>query len=260
MTTVETVLQGFGVRSDEGTLGFCGVYLLRDNDRNLLVDVGHVGRRQLLLERLDARGLTPQDIHGVVLTHAHWDHCLNIDLFPKARIMLSRREREYARSPHALDWGTPAWTGAVLDHHPVDEVKDGDEIAAGVRIMEVPGHSPGSLAVLMQTPDGIVGITGDALPNTWSVAAGICYIVFWSEEEARRSVARIVDTCDVVYPGHDRAFRIHGGACTYIETTRIGFSGLPEMPDGMIAASFGVNPPRQLDVRPSAVRAKATGD
>lgn len=260
MTTIETVLQGFGVRSDQGTLGFCGVNLLRDNGRNILVDVGHVGRRVLLLERLKAMGLTPEDIHAVVLTHAHWDHCLNVDLFPNARLMLTAREHEYARSPHALDWATPPWTGAVLDRHPIDEVKEGDEIATGVRIMEVPGHSAGSLAVLVQTAEGITGIVGDALPNSASVAAGICYLVFWSEEEARKSVSRILSTCDVVYPGHDRAFRVRGNSISYIETTRIGFSGLPETPDGMIAASFTVDPPRGIGVMPSAVRAVPGGD
>lgn len=260
MTTIETVLQGFGVRSDQGTLGFCGVNLLRDGDRNILVDVGHVGRRALLLERLKERTLAPADIDAVVLTHAHWDHCLNIDLFPNARIMLSAREHEYARRPHELDWATPAWTGVVLDRHPIDEVKEGDEIATGVRIMEVPGHSPGSLAVLVQTPDGVAGIVGDALPNSASVKAGICYLVFWSEEEARQSVARIMNACDLVYPGHDRAFRIQGGSFSYIETTRIGFSGLPETPDGVIAASFAVDPPRPIGIMPSAMPAGTRSD
>ena len=255
MATIEPVLQGFGVRSDQGTLGFCGVNLIRDGDRNILVDVGHMGRRVLLMERLQAMGLSPADIHGIVLTHAHWDHCLNVDIFPNARLMLSVREHEYARQPNELDWATPKWTGAVLDRHPIDEVKDGDEIVGGVRIMEVPGHSPGSIAVLVQTPQGITGIVGDALTNAASVAAGICYLVFWSEDEARKSVAKIMNTCDIVYPGHDRAFRIHNGTFSYVETTRIGFSGLPDTPDGMIAASFNVDPPRQVGIMPSAIPA-----
>jgi N-acyl homoserine lactone hydrolase len=260
MTTIETVLQGFGVRSDQGTLGFCGVYLLRDNGRNLLVDVGQMGRRVLLIERLKELGLTPADIHGVVLTHAHWDHCLNVDIFPNARIMLTAREHEYTRNPHAQDWGTPAWTAAVLDRHPIDELKEGDEIATNARVMEVPGHSPGSLAVLVQTPDGIVGLTGDALPNTASLTAGICYMVFWNEEEARRSVGRIAERCDIVYPGHDRGFRIQNGTFHYIETTSIGFSGLPQMPDGQPSFSVGVGAPAAVTLAPSATRAVSSGD
>lgn len=260
MTTIDTVLQGFTTRSDQGTLGFCGVNLLRDGDRNILVDVGHVGRRVLLLERLKERGIAPADIHAVVLTHAHWDHCLNIDCFPNARVMLTPREHEYARSPHQLDWATPAWTGAVLDRHPIDEVRDGDEIASGVRIMATPGHSPGSLSALVQTENGATGIVGDALPNAASVAAGICYLVFWNEEEARRSVARIVQACNTIYPGHDRAFRLDGSSFTYIESTRIGFSALPETPDGMIGATFSVEAPRAVNIQPCATQAGVRTD
>ena len=124
MATVETLLQGFGVRTDEGSIAFCGVTLLRDGNRNFLVDVGHVGRRTLLLQRLRERGLEPSDIHGVILTHAHWDHCLNVDLFPNATLYLSAAEHEYARRPHPADWATPAWTAAVLDRHPIVETRE----------------------------------------------------------------------------------------------------------------------------------------
>ncbi len=260
MATVETLLQGFGVRTDEGSIAFCGVTLLRDGTRNLLVDVGHVGRRTLLLQRLRERGLEPADIHGVILTHAHWDHCLNVDLFPNATLYLSAAEHEYVRRPHPADWATPAWTAAVLDRHRIVETREGDEIASGVRIMATPGHSPGSQTVLVETEQGVVGLVGDALPSAASIAAGCPYLVFWSEEEARRSLRRIVDTCTVVYPGHDRAFRIQGGRFTYIEPTRITFLNLPDTPDGGIGATFAVTPPRAVEVMPSAQRAGTAAD
>jgi hypothetical protein len=84
--------------------------------------------------------------------------------------------------------------------------------------------------------------------------------VFWSEDAARRSLARIVDRCTFVYPGHDRAFRIHNGGFSYIETTRISISGLPDMPDGMLGASFTIGAPRGIDVRPTALPAGAIAD
>jgi N-acyl homoserine lactone hydrolase len=255
MTTVESVLQGFGIRTDEGSIAFCNVSLLRDGGRNILVDVGHVGRRSLLLDRLRHRGIEPADIDAIVLTHAHWDHCLNVDAFPNARLIMSPREHEYARQPHPDDWATPAWTGMVLDRHRVEEVRDGEEIADGVRILATPGHSPGSQAVLVRTPEGTIGVVGDALPNAASVAAGSPYLIFWSEEAARKSVARIVESCDIVYPGHDRAFRLHNGGFSYIETTRIAFFDLPYGPDGAPGATFAVSPPRGIDVRPMAIPA-----
>src|SRR5215207_5911937 len=109
MATIQTILQGFSVNTSEGSLGYCAVTLL-SGERTTLVDVAHVGRRTLLLERLRAVGLEPGDIERVVLTHAHWDHCHNLDCFPNAEVMLLDAEYQYTSSPHPQDWATPIWT------------------------------------------------------------------------------------------------------------------------------------------------------
>ena len=81
MAKITTVLHGFSMGTSQGNLAFCGVTLIEGTKR-ILVDVAHNGRRQLLMDKLAERGLTPDDIDYVFLTHAHWDHVLNIDLFP----------------------------------------------------------------------------------------------------------------------------------------------------------------------------------
>jgi len=68
----------------------------------------------VLLERLQANGIRPEDIDRVVLTHAHWDHCHNVDCFPNAEVVLHENEREYIQAPHPQDWATPIWTQDVL--------------------------------------------------------------------------------------------------------------------------------------------------
>src|SRR5262245_15098822 len=99
MATVDLLLQGFSLNSNQGSIAFCGVTLIRGS-RNILVDVAHGGRRSLLVEALKSRGLTTDDIDAVFLTHAHWDHVLNIDLFPQAKVLIHPQEREYIRDPH----------------------------------------------------------------------------------------------------------------------------------------------------------------
>ena len=78
---VDVLLNGLNFRSDQGTFGFCSISLITAGDKRILVDPGHVGRRVHLLEALQKRGLTPQDIDVTVMTHAHWDHNQNFDLF-----------------------------------------------------------------------------------------------------------------------------------------------------------------------------------
>lgn len=209
MLTIAVLLDGQRVRTDEGVLGFCSLLLVQGAQRTL-VDVGHVGRRTVLLDALARRDLGPDDIDNVVLSHAHWDHAQNLDLFAASRIFLHPDERRYAAAPHRNDWATPAWTGAMLEHEKdrIVEVDDGDEIEPGLRVLHTPGHSAGSITLAVDTADGTAVITGDVLHYATAALTRRNPIVFWDEQQASESITRVVDMADVIYPGHDRPFRL----------------------------------------------------
>jgi N-acyl homoserine lactone hydrolase len=228
MAKVETVLQGFSLGTDQGNLAFCGVTLIEGSKR-ILVDVAHNGRRTLLLDRLKERGLTPDDIDYIFLTHSHWDHMLNIDLFPNAKVMLHPVEREYAKQPLETDWATPAYATLILESRQIEEVRGGDELDDGVSVIETPGHSRGSMALLVKDGNDTIAISGDALPNALSLQTGNPRLVFWNADEARASIRKLLDTANVFYPGHDRPFRVGDvNAVTYLQTTGLRLFGLPE--------------------------------
>jgi glyoxylase-like metal-dependent hydrolase (beta-lactamase superfamily II) len=232
MATIDLLLQGFSLGSNQGNLAFCGVTLV-EGTRRILVDVAHNGRRQLLMERLQERGLSFDDIDYVFLTHAHWDHMLNIDLFPKARVLIHSREREYVKAPKPGDWATPAYTTQILESHQLQEVRDGEEIDDGVRVLATPGHSRGSMTLLVRQDDGTAAVCGDALPNGWSVRSGMPRIVFWDTDEARASIRKLLDTAQRFYPGHDRPFRLAGaGSVAYLEPARVHIFGWPDSGEG----------------------------
>jgi N-acyl homoserine lactone hydrolase len=255
MPTIQTLLQGYSVATNEGSIAYCAVTLLR-GERTTLVDVGHVGRRSLLLERLAATGLRPEQIDRVVLTHAHWDHCHNVDCFPNAEVVLHEHELEYTRSPHPQDWATPIWTQDILARARIATVRDGDGLEPGVRVLATPGHSRGSMTLLVETPEGTAGLVGDALPNRASAGFLAPRLIFWDEEEARRSARRIVDTCRTVFPGHDRPFRVENGRFTYIEPTALEILQAPRDEEGRLLASFSDAPPADGPlIMPSARRA-----
>lgn len=242
MVAIETVLQGFSAGTNEGSLAYCSVALLRGQHLTL-VDVGYHARLLLLLERLKQRGIEPGDIERVVLTHAHWDHALNLSLFPNAEVMLLREEYDYSLQPHPEDWATPPWVGDIFRRcRKVTTLRDGDELEPGVRVMAVPGHSPGTMATLVETPDGIAGLVGDALPSRAAAGFMAPSIIFYDEELARRSAQKIVDTCRVVYPGHDRPFGVENGTFRYIETTGLVLTNPPREEDGTLIASISDAP------------------
>jgi glyoxylase-like metal-dependent hydrolase (beta-lactamase superfamily II) len=255
MPEIQTLLQGFTVATSEGNLSYCSVTLLR-GERTTLVDVGYFARGELLVQRLRAAGLEPGDIDRVVLTHAHWDHCLNLQRFPNAEVLIHSDELEYTAAPHPEDVATPVWIGDMLARYRVQAVSDGDELEPGVRLLAVPGHSPGSMAVLVDTPGGVTGLAGDALPTRASASTLVPRLIFWDEEAARRSARTIVDRCQVIYPGHDRPFRVQAGAFRYIEPVSITLLYPPRDEDGTIHASIDEQePPPGPIVMPSARRA-----
>ena len=86
MAEIDVIAQGFGTSTSEGMISYCGITLIR-GERLTLVDVGYQARRVVLVDRLAERGIRPEDIGRIVLTHAHWDHSLNLLRFPNAEVV-----------------------------------------------------------------------------------------------------------------------------------------------------------------------------
>ena len=227
MPEIDLLLQGFSVNSDQGRLGFCGVSLIRGS-RNILVDVSQNGRRDLLVSELRKRGLEPSNIDAVVLTHAHWDHALNVDLFPNAQVYIHPWEREYVKSPHPEDFGTPRYMGMILEQCNLVEVKEGDEIDDGIRVIETPGHTRGSITLVVQTAQGPVNVCGDALPTAGTALKRMPYIIFWDEDDARQSAVKILEHSRTLYPGHDKPFTLEGDRVKYLRGAGMTMVGTPD--------------------------------
>lgn len=216
MPEVDLVLEGWSVSTDQGNAAFCGATLVRTATKNILVDVAHVGRRANLVESLRKLDLQPSDIDSVVLTHSHWDHILNADVFKNAEFMLHPLEIECARAPHPKDWATPDYTWSVLERCNIREIREGDKIDEGIEVILTPGHTRGSISLVVEQPDGTIAICGDALPNARAALEGCPYLVMWDERDARDSARKILDTAEVLYPGHDRPFHISNGQVRYV--------------------------------------------
>jgi len=116
---------------------------------------------------LRARGVDPDEIRTVVLTHLHYDHCGHGDLLPKAEFLVQRVELQQAVSPLAHHCGgyevgypgvTPAWM-SVFDR--IRPVEGRAEVAPGCTMLHLPGHTPGSAGVVFATGVGRVAVVGD---------------------------------------------------------------------------------------------------
>lgn len=160
------------------------MYVLRSGDETIVVDTGgpideeHISRHHPYPYRcppsmhpaavLAELGVDPASVDLVVNTHLHWDHCGNNHLFENARLVIHRAEIAYATDPlpyhrtafELHDDVTPSWVGA-LDRLLLVDCET--ELRPGVRVVPLPGHTPGSQGVVVDTVDGPYVIAGDCL-------------------------------------------------------------------------------------------------
>jgi len=231
---VEIVLDGYRLGSDQGSVAFCAITLVEGLDdhgelKRILVDTGHTGRRSALDAALGQRGLTRDSIDTVVCTHAHWDHIENVDIFPRAEIALHPDERRYVRRPHRNDVACPEWIDDMLARYEdrIRTVTEGTVLLPGVEIVSAPGHSAGTIAVAVATRDGIAVIAGDSIQNATVAREGRNALVFWNNEQATKSISKLLAIGDIIYPGHDLPFRLHAdGRAEYLHDMELTLTGV----------------------------------
>ena len=181
MATVEVLHPGF---VDERGVGST-VSLVVDGGARIVVDPGMVADREDILGPLRDRGLAPEDVTHVFLTHHHPDHTVNAALFPNAAVVDS--------------WATyraTEWT---------DHAGDGHRLSPQVTLVLTPGHSAEDATLLVDTDDGVVACTHlwwreDRTPEIDPRAA--------DQAALDGSRARVLGLADIVIPGHGPAFRV----------------------------------------------------
>jgi len=158
-------------------------FLILHKDANILFDTGcnpkgneqwpdftlqHFpcyGIEEPIENKLSALGLKADDINYVIASHLHYDHAGNIQLFKKAKILVSSTELDYALK--ALD--SPYRTAYSkydigVEGIPWQPVKDDFEIVPGLEVINLEGHSPGILGLVVHLEKtGTVICPSDAL-------------------------------------------------------------------------------------------------
>lgn len=183
------------------------VWVVRGGGRTIVVDTGYSvsggeRRARTMLQDppalFESLGVLPADAPTVVVTHAHYDHIGNLDHFGSSRIVIAQAELDFWASRHAQ---------RVQFHHSVEDVElavlfraveegrvdafdESVEVAPGVDVLRLGGHTPGQSVVRVPTRDGVVLLASDA----------VHYYEEYERDMPFSSVAELV----TMYEGFDR--------------------------------------------------------
>jgi N-acyl homoserine lactone hydrolase len=162
---------------------------------------------------LRAAGVNPASLRLVILTHLHWDHCCNLELFPAARFLVQEEELRAAvvpiptqRFPYEVGIPdlSPPWLGAF---NRLEVIRGDVEVAPGVRTVLLPGHTPGLQGVLVDTVAGRHLVASDAMPlyaNLGTDGSGpIPPGIHTDVASCLRSFDRMRAVADAILPSHD---------------------------------------------------------
>ncbi|MDW7733736.1 MAG: MBL fold metallo-hydrolase [Methanolobus sp.] len=204
-------------------MGTSNAYLISDNDTVLLVDAGNEGRIGDMEVALKKNGLEFSDIAIIIVTHSHYDHvgCLaEIKKRSRAKVIVHRDEANFlSNGCTPFPEGTMICSkvinrigGLFLSDrarcapvHP-DIIVDGEcELmipGLEVTILPTPGHTSGSVSVIINNECSFVGDT------LFSVIPGTVYPPFANDRETLiKSWEKLLSIgCRTFYPGHGRPF------------------------------------------------------
>lgn len=177
---------------------------------------------QALHTQLRDRGVQPDDVRVVVMTHMHFDHTSGVSEFPHPTYVVNAPEWDAAigsggalhgyRSQmfdYGFDWRAVDFDGPEVDSfatfgQALDLFGDGS-----VRLLSTPGHSPGHMSVLLRLSGGELLIAGDAAYELRAIEESIEPLIVADRHRYFRSLKEIGRYMEqtpgaIVVPGHDR--------------------------------------------------------
>jgi glyoxylase-like metal-dependent hydrolase (beta-lactamase superfamily II) len=203
------------------------IWVLRRDDEILLVDTGYdseeAARRGRPIqtspvEALAPLGITTEMVKTVIVTHLHYDHAGGLRHFPHATIHMQAAEMAYASGPcmchgvlrapysaaHICEAVQRLYSGKVVFY-------EGDgEVAEGVTVHRIGGHSRGLQAVRVLTQSGWLCLASDASHYYENFVRNVPFPIVVDVEDMLAGFATIQKLASrpaLVIPGHDPLVR-----------------------------------------------------
>jgi len=218
-----------GVKIYPISLGMCHCYVIQDKG-TILIDCGSTKQIDHFKKAIKTLSIDPQDIQLIIITHGHYDHislAKEIKDLTGAEIAMHNQDRDWLEKsqsqsppPGVTHWGrilhktlfalTSKSSISTISTTNVDVIV-GDEglnlnkYGISGRIIHTPGHTPGSVSVLLETGKAFVG---DLMMNGLPMRFGPGLPIFAEDlQKVKESCKLLLDQgVDMIYPAHGKPF------------------------------------------------------
>jgi glyoxylase-like metal-dependent hydrolase (beta-lactamase superfamily II) len=199
------------------------LWLIRGNGRTVVVDTGFgpevAEKRGRTLLRLPAEGLALLDVEAavvkdVVITHLHYDHVGTFDAFASARFHLQDDEMAYATGRymchrqfnHGYEVEEVIGMVRMVYKDRVDFHRGDAELAPGITLHRIGGHTHGLQCVRVHTARGWVVLASDTSHFYEHFEKKRVFTTMFNVGEAvdgYGTLLRLAGSPQHVIPGHD---------------------------------------------------------
>ncbi len=203
------------------------IWVLRQGTRVILVDTGYDEAEATARNRpirmdpgaaLAPLGLVPDQIDDVIVTHLHYDHAGGLALFPNAHLHLQTAEMGFATGPcmchdtlrmpftagHVCEAVTRLYRGKLTFYEGTAEIAD------GVSVHLLGGHSRGLQAVRVRTQAGWLVLASDAAhyyENVWLRKPFPIVVDLQDMLDGFVQLEQLASDRTMIVPGHDPLVR-----------------------------------------------------
>jgi N-acyl homoserine lactone hydrolase len=177
-----------------------------------VVSLDKLSPEAFIERRLTEMGLGPEDFRYVIQGHLHTDHAGGLRIFESTDVEIVVHEDEYN---HVMNMAQDENFFARADWAFLGRKKPtlvsgrGTDLGPDVRLIHLPGHTPGQMAMQLQLEHtGTVLLTSDALYTHDNYAEPVAAPqIYWDVEKWRTSLGRIQSLAQrndaLLFPGHD---------------------------------------------------------
>ncbi len=206
-------------------MGVTRCYIIQDKG-TIMVDSGPPNKLSSFTKSMQKAAIDPKQIKLIVHTHGHWAHIGSTNDIKKttgAQIAMHEPDKDWLeKSLNQLPTGATTWGRILLQltsrymHSAkiaaanIDILLRDEEFPLGPfgipgKVLYTPGHTMGSVSVLLETGDAFVGdLAMNELP--FHLGPGL---PVWAEdlELVKKSWRLLLDQgAKIVYPGHGKPF------------------------------------------------------